>query len=182
MYFDVIMAGAGGQGILMIGDLLALTAMREERQVTWMPAYGVEMRGGTANCTVVVSDEPIGSPITAHPYHAIIMNRPSIQKYMPTVRPGGVMLVNGTFVPPEDVTRTDLDVIMIPTAELAREIGDGRLASMIALGAFVERTGIVKPEGLIGALKETLPAKRHHLLPMNEQAIERGRAFARNGS
>ena len=178
MYYDVIMAGFGGQGILLIGDLLAYTAMREGRHVTWMPSYGVEMRGGVANCTVVISSERIGSPITGTPCSAIVMNRPSLDKYAPRVKPGGVLIVNGSFIKAEDVPRSDLDALVLPTSEIALEIGDGRLASMVALGAFIEKTRCVTLENAIAALSNIIPLKRHHLLPINEQALRSGSQFA----
>ncbi|MEW6201973.1 MAG: 2-oxoacid:acceptor oxidoreductase family protein [bacterium] len=178
MYHDVIMAGFGGQGILLIGDLLALTAMNEGRHVTWMPSYGVEMRGGVANCTVVISSERIGSPITGSPYSAIVMNRPSLLKFAPRVKSGGVLIVNGSFMTAEDVPRSDLDALTVPTSEIALEIGDGRLASMVALGAFIEKTRCVSLENAIAALGEVVPPKRHNLLPINEEALRAGSRFA----
>ena len=178
MYYDVIMAGFGGQGILLIGDLLALTAMNEGRHVTWMPSYGVEMRGGVANCTVVISSERIGSPITGSPYAAIVMNRPSILKFAPRVKSGGVLIVNGSFMTAEDVERNDLDALIVPTSEIALDIGDGRLASMVALGAFIEKTRCVSLENTVTALGDVIPPKRHHLLPINEEALRVGSRFA----
>lgn len=180
MYYDVIMAGFGGQGILMIGDLLALTAMNEGRHVTWMPSYGVEMRGGTANCTVVISDKRIGSPITGRPHSLIIMNKPSLEKFAPSARPGGVLIANASFMKPSDLYRSDLDAVFIPTVEMAAEFGDVRMASMIALGAFIEKTGVVTLEDAVSALDSTLPEKRKKLLPLNVKALEAGRDFARN--
>ncbi len=180
MYYDVMMAGFGGQGILMIGDLLALTAMRDGKHVTWMPAYGVEMRGGTAYCTVVVSDKRIGSPITGHPYSAIIMNKPSLDKFAPTVRAGGVLVANASLMKAEDLTRGDIDAVFIPALDLAMELGDQRMASMIALGAYIEKTNIITLEAAIAALDSTLPEKRKKLLPLNISALERGRDFAKN--
>ncbi|HOX28916.1 MAG TPA: 2-oxoacid:acceptor oxidoreductase family protein [bacterium] len=181
MYYDVLMAGFGGQGILMIGDLLALTAMREDKHVTWMPSYGVEMRGGTANCTVVISDRRIGSPITGRPYSLIAMNKPSLEKFAPIVRPGGLIIGNATFMAASDLSRKDVDAVFIPTLDLANEIGDQRMASMIALGAFIDKTGVVTLENAVSALESTLPEKRKHLLPLNRKALECGRDFARNG-
>lgn len=179
MYYDVLMAGFGGQGILMIGDLIALTAMRDGKHVTWMPAYGVEMRGGTANCTVVISDNRIGSPITLHPYSLIIMNKPSLGKFAPTMRPGGVLVANGSMMQESDLERDDVDSVFIPTMDMAMEIGDARMASMIALGAYIEKTGLVTIENAIAALESTLPEKRKAMLPMNMKALEAGRDFAR---
>jgi 2-oxoglutarate ferredoxin oxidoreductase subunit gamma len=181
MYYDVMMAGFGGQGILMIGDLLALTAMNEGRHTTWMPSYGVEMRGGTANCTVVISDKRIGSPITARPHSAVIMSKPALEKFAPRIRPGGVLVANASFMKPEDAGRDDLQAVFIPAVGLATELGNERTASMIALGAYIEKTGIVTLEDAVAALDSTLPEKRKKLLPINVAALERGRDFVRNG-
>lgn len=172
------MAGFGGQGILLIGDLLALAAMNEDKNVTWMPSYGVEMRGGVARCTVVISSDRIGSPITNIPHGAVIMNMPSLEKYAPTIRPGGVMIVNGSFIKEKDVTRNDLDALVVPTAEIAEEIGDARLAAMVALGAFVQRSEVVSLDTTVDCLKNIIPPKRHEkMLGINEQALRRGHDF-----
>lgn len=179
IYHDVIMAGFGGQGILLIGDLLALAAMREGRNVTWMPSYGVEMRGGVARCTVVISSTRVGSPITNHPRGAVIMNQPSLQKYGPTVRPGGVMIANAAFISPEELTRDDVDTVLIDTSAIALEMGDIRLAAMIALGAFAQRADIVAIDTLVDSLKDIIPPKRHDkMLGINQDALRRGFAFA----
>jgi 2-oxoglutarate ferredoxin oxidoreductase subunit gamma len=182
MYYDVMMAGFGGQGILMIGDLLALTAMRDCKNVTWMPAYGVEMRGGTANCTVVISDKRIGSPITGRPYSMIAMNKPSLEKYSPTVRTGGIVIANASFMKPSDLTRTDLNAVFVPALDMAMELGDQRMSSMIALGAYIEKTGVITLENAIAALDSTLPEKRKSMLPLNIKALETGRDFAKNNN
>ncbi|HOO56980.1 MAG TPA: 2-oxoacid:acceptor oxidoreductase family protein [bacterium] len=178
MYYDVIMAGFGGQGILMIGDLLALTAMREGRQVTWMPSYGVEMRGGTANCTVVVSDKRIGSPVTSRPYSAIVMNKPSLDKFAPRIRKEGVLVANASFMKESDLDRDDLNSVFIPALDLAAELGNEKMASMIALGAYIEMTKIIELENAVEALRKTLPEKRQHLVAINEKALQCGRDFA----
>lgn len=179
IYFDVIMAGFGGQGILLIGNLLALAAMNEGKNVTWMPSYGVEMRGGVARCTVVISTDRIGSPITNIPHGAVIMNMPSLEKYAPTLRPGGVMIANGSFISEKDVKRNDLDCAVVPTTGIAEEIGDSRLASMVALGAFIQRAKVVSLDTTVDCLKGIIPPKRHEkMLGINGEALRRGHAFA----
>jgi len=180
MYYDVLMAGFGGQGILMIGDLVALTAMRDGKHVTWMPSYGVEMRGGTANCTVVISDKRVGSPITSHPYSLIIMNKPSLGKFAPRLRSGGVLVANGSMMSASDLERDDIDAVFVPALDMAMELGDQRMASMIALGAYIEKSKVVTIENAIAALESTLPEKRKSMLPLNMKALEAGRDFARN--
>jgi len=179
MYHDCIMAGFGGQGILMIGDILSLAAMHDGRNVTWMPSYGVEMRGGTARCTVVISDERIGSPITGTPSGCLVMNKPSLDKYESWVSPGGTLVANGTFIQESDFTRSDISRLLVPTNEIAEQVGDKRTASMVALGAYVEMTGVTDTPGLKAALEKTFSGKKAKLVPINLEAIEQGRKFAR---
>lgn len=179
MYHDVIMAGFGGQGILLIGDILALAGMIEGKHVSWMPAYGVEMRGGTANCTVVVSDERIGSPVTAKPGGILVMNKPSLIKYESWVAPGGTLVANATFMKREDVTRGDVKITLVPTTEIAAELGDQRASSMVALGAYAQMTDVVKIESINAALEETLTGRKAKLVPLNVKAVQSGFDFAK---
>jgi 2-oxoglutarate ferredoxin oxidoreductase subunit gamma len=179
MYHDCIMAGFGGQGILMIGDILALAAMYDNRNVTWMPSYGVEMRGGTARCTVVISDGRVGSPITGAPAGCLIMNKPSLDKYESWVKPGGILVANATFIKQADVSRTDITALLVPTAEIAAEVGDARTASMVALGAYIELSKTASNDGVKKALEETFKGKKAKLVPINMLAMERGMEFAR---
>ncbi|MBL0731391.1 MAG: 2-oxoacid:acceptor oxidoreductase family protein [Desulfosarcina sp.] len=180
MYHDVIMAGFGGQGILMVGDILALAGMIAGKHVSWMPAYGVEMRGGTANCTVVISDERVGSPITGTPHGCLIMNKPSLEKYESWVKPGGLLVANGTFINKTDLSRDDIEVLLVPTTDIADAIGDQRTASMVALGAYVELSKAVTFDNLFTALSQTFKGKKKKLVPINEKALEQGREFALN--
>ncbi len=175
MHHDVIMAGFGGQGILMIGNVLAVAGLRRGLRVTFFPSYGVEMRGGTANCTVTLAKQEIGSPMTRTPLGVIAMNEPSVVKFAPRVRPGGALVVNSSLIPEGAVTRTDLRVLRVPCNELALELGDGRLASMVALGAYVGASGVVDLADLEQALPEVLPEKHHKLISLNVQALESGR-------
>ncbi len=179
MSTDVVMAGFGGQGILMIGNLLSLAAIEEGRRVTYFPAYGVEMRGGTANCTVVVSDEEIGSPVVGHPASAIVMNGPSLDKYQALLRPSGTLVVNRSLVDPARVTRTDLRVVTVAANDVAREIGSPQLASMVALGAYAAATGVVRMESIVGALPKVVSKRNEKLIPLNVEALKRGAALAR---
>lgn len=181
MNTDVVMAGFGGQGILMIGNLLALAAMKEGRNVTCFPSYGVEMRGGTANCTVVISDTEIGSPVVGHPKSCLVMNGPSLDRYLPVVRTGGTLIVNRSLVDPAKVTRGDLDVLAIPANDIARDsLGSLQLASMVALGAYVSVTGVVGTRTLVECLPEVVPKKYEHFIPRNANALQEGESFARN--
>ena len=181
MYSDVIMAGFGGQGIMLIGDILAYAAMHEGKRITYMPTYGVEMRGGTANCTVMISDDEIGSPTTGHPYAAIVMNGPSMEKFQPRIRPGGFLLVNTSLIDENMANRSDIDTLLLPLNDIALELGNGKIANMVALGGYVEKMQVVSLE----SIKETLPkviAERYHkTLPLNIKAIETGAEMARRG-
>jgi 2-oxoglutarate ferredoxin oxidoreductase subunit gamma len=180
MYFDTIIAGFGGQGVMFIGNLLAYAAMREGKQVTYMPVYGVEMRGGTANCTVVIAEEPIGSPIIHYPVTAIVMNKPSLDRFGPQVKRGGVLLVNQSLIPAQEVRITGPKVLMVPSIELAAEAGNDRLANMVMLGALVAKTRVVKMESIQIALRETLEERYHKMIPVNLKVLEKGAEFALN--
>ena len=179
MNYDVFMAGFGGQGILLIGNLLAYAGMLEGRNVSYFPAYGVEKRGGAATCTVVVSDEEVGSPVIGNPGAVLILNPLSMEKYFSRVRPGGLCIVNSSLIEDAGASRNDLRVVRIPVNELALELGDARLLNMITIGAYAELSGAVSRESLKSALKNVLPERNHRLIPMNVEAIERGAAFAR---
>jgi 2-oxoglutarate ferredoxin oxidoreductase subunit gamma len=181
MYYDVIMAGFGGQGIMLIGDILAYAAMREEKRVTYMPTYGVEMRGGTANCTIMISDEEIGSPMTGHPHSAIVMNGPSLEKFQPRVRPGGFLLVNTSLIDAKQANRTDIDTLLLPTNDIATELGNAKIANMVALGGFVERTQVVSLESIKNTLPKAIAERYHKTIPLNIKAIETGAQLARRG-
>ena len=176
---DIIMAGFGGQGILMIGNLLAITAMEEGRHVTYFPAYGVEMRGGTANCTVVVSDEEIGSPVIGRPKALLIMNGPSMERFLPMLAPGGDLIINSSLVEERQVTRNDIRLLSIPADDIARnKIGSRQMASMIALGAYVARSGIVKLKTVFDCLPKVISKKYEKFIPLNVSALKEGAALA----
>jgi 2-oxoglutarate ferredoxin oxidoreductase subunit gamma len=179
MYHDVIMSGFGGQGILLIGNLLAYAAMSEGRYVTYLPAYGVEMRGGTANCTVVIASSPIGSPVVGSPTSTIIMNRPSLAKFQERLRPNGLLILNSSLVDPGEVTRGDIVCISCPANEIAAENGNARLANMVALGAYLEKTAIVQQDSIEKAFPQVLHQRHHHLIRANLGAIDKGRGWVR---
>ena len=180
MTTDVIMAGFGGQGILMIGNLLAIAAMDEGKQVTYFPAYGVEMRGGTANCTVVISDEEIGSPVVGLPESCVVMNAPSLDRYLPLVRKGGNLLINSSLVDPAKVGRADLRLLALPANDIAREaVGSQQLASMVALGAYVSMTGVVSMQTLFDCIPKVVSKKYEKFIPLNVNALKEGESFAR---
>lgn len=176
MQTDIIISGFGGQGVLFAGQLLSYAAMDEGKNVTWIPSYGPEMRGGTANCTVVVSDEEIGSPMVRFPDAVIVMNLPSLDKYESQVKPGGLLVINTSIIE-RKATRTDIRVVEVPANEIAEEIGDRRLTNMVLLGCLVSNLPILPLAAISKALKEHLPARHHKLIPANMQAIEKGASF-----
>jgi 2-oxoglutarate ferredoxin oxidoreductase subunit gamma len=174
---DVIMAGFGGQGVLLIGNLLAYAGMKEKLNVTYIPVYGVEMRGGTANCTVVLSHEEIGSPIIQRPKSTIILNRPSLDKFQPRLRDGGVQVVNSSLVDPELVEKGGrVNTVLVPANDLADKVGNARAVNTIMLGAYVAATGIVKLETVEKCLGEVMAAK---IVPLNITALREGYACAK---
>lgn len=181
MQTEIVISGFGGQGALFAGQVLAYAAMDSGREVTWIPSYGPEMRGGTANCTVIISDEEIGSPLVRNPRAAIVLNLPSLDKYEPVVTPGGVLVANSSLIN-RGAQRSDLDSIFIPANELAEELGDKRLMNMIVLGALLARLPVLPLEAVEKALEDHLPERHKRLLPVNFQALRRGAEFARNVS
>ena len=181
MYFDCIIAGFGGQGVMLMGNILAYAAMAEKKKATYMPVYGVEMRGGTANCTVVVSDGEIGSPIIQRPMTAIVMNLPSLEKFGPRVKKGGLLVVNASLVPEKEVQFKGIKCLMIPSRDLALEVGNERLANMVVLGAAVRKSGVVDLKSLKKALYPALDRRYHKMIDVNIKAMERGARFVTEG-
>ncbi len=178
MYSDVFMAGFGGQGVLLIGNLLAYGAIREGKNASFFPAYGVEKRGGAATCMVVVTDGEVESPVVGRPGAALIFNPLSMEKYFERVRPGGFCLINSSLVEADGTSRDDLSLLRLPLNEMALEAGDARLLNMIALGAYVRRSGAVALESIKAALRDVLPERNHRFIPMNEKALDLGTAAA----
>lgn len=174
MLQEMIFAGFGGQGVLSMGQLLAYAAMKEGNEVSWMPSYGPEMRGGTANCIVNISDQPISSPIVSEFDVAVVLNNPSLRKFEPKVKTGGILIWESTNIKPPP-SRTDVDVHALPAIEKAtNELGNVKVMNMLILGALLKINNTVKKESLITALKDTLPERYHNLIPLNEKAIELG--------
>ena len=175
MQTEIITAGFGGQGVLFTGQLLTYAAMDEGREVTWIPSYGPEMRGGTANCIVVISDEEIGSPMVSDPQAVIAMNLPSLDKYEGKVRPGGVLVVNESMVD-RAVSRQDIKVVMVKANEIAEELGDKRMMNMVLLGALIANLPVIPLQAIEKALAGHLPERHHKMLPKNYEALKRGAA------
>jgi 2-oxoglutarate ferredoxin oxidoreductase subunit gamma len=173
---DVIIAGFGGQGLLFTGKVLANAAMLDGLEVTWLPSYGPEMRGGTANCTVIVSDHSIRSPIVRHPTGLIVLNRPSLDAFEPRIRTGGILVVNSSLVKRQP-KRTDLTIIETPASQIAERLGAIRVANLVALGAFVGATCMVTRESISAALDRLIPQSRSELRALNASAFQEGLAF-----
>ena len=156
MQTEIIIAGFGGQGVLFGGQLLTYAAMDEGKEVTWIPSYGPEMRGGTANCTVVISDEEIGSPMVSNPQAAIVMNLPSLDKYEPLIKPGGVLVINESMVDRKPV-RKDIKVVMLKANDIAEKLGDRRMSNMVMLGALIANLPVLPQNAIKKALEVTCP-------------------------
>ena len=179
MYNDFFLAGFGGQGVLVVGNIIAEAAMRAGRRVTFMPSYGVEMRGGTANCTVVVSDHEIGSPIITHPRNSIFFNLPSLAHYQQDVAVNGLLIYNSSLIEATEVKRKDIKVVPIPFNSLADTMGNARLANMIALGATLSLTGVLGIEEVGAAMPFVFAEKYHKLIPKNIEAVKKGFEYAK---
>ena len=170
---EIIIAGFGGQGVLSMGKILAYAALVEGKEVTWMPSYGPEQRGGTANVTVIVSDDKISSPILSMYDTAVILNQPSLEKFEQRIKPGGTLIYDGYGIinPP---TRKDIHVYRIDAMDEANERKMAKTFNMIVLGGLLKIRPIVSIESVVKALRKTLPERHHHLIPMNEEAIHIG--------
>lgn len=170
---EIIIAGFGGQGVLSMGKILAYSGLMEDKEVSWFPSYGPEQRGGTANVTVILSDNPISSPIVNEYDIAIILNQPSLVKFEPMVKPGGILIYdpNGFHTPP---TRKDITIYKVAAIDTATEMKNSKAFNMIVLGGLLKICPMVKLENVMKGLKKSLPERHHKLLPMNEQAILKG--------
>lgn len=174
MLEEIVIAGFGGQGVLSMGQTLSYAAMIENKEISWMPSYGPEMRGGTANCITIISDTEISSPIISIFDTAIILNQPSLEKFESAVKPGGLLIYesNNVTIPP---TRTDIEIVSVPAAEEAVKLKNSKVLNMILLGAYLEKKPVIKIQSIIDALKKVLPERYHHLLELNRQALEKGK-------
>ncbi len=174
---EIIFAGFGGQGILSMGQIIAYSAMIENKEVSWMPSYGPEMRGGTANCIVIVSSSRISSPLISRYDTAIVLNQPSLEKFENAVKPGGLLMYETSSIinPP---TREDIQILAVPANEEANKLNKKQVANMVLIGAFLQKRPIVKIENIVKALSSVLPERHHHLIPVNEKALEIGKHLA----
>lgn len=176
MLLRATFAGFGGQGVLMMGYVAALTAMKEDLHVTYMPSYGAEVRGGTANCTIVISSEEIASPIASSPDVVVAMNYPSMVRFQNAVRSGGMLFLNSDLIS-ESPSRNDVDIVRVPANSLAREMGNDRALNMIMLGAVIHKTGALSEERIEEALKEVFAGKSDRILKDNIAALRRGAEY-----
>ena len=176
---NIVISGFGGQGTLFAGQVLAYAALDAGKHVTWIPSYGPEMRGGTARCTVTISDEPIGSPLTRNPAIALAMNLPSLNLYEPLMANNGLVIVNASLIP-RKMDRKDLRDYYIPAAGMAEKLGNSRLANMVMVGAMLEAEEVLPLEAVKRALAEHLPKRHHKTLPGNFKAMDEGAAFVRD--
>jgi 2-oxoglutarate ferredoxin oxidoreductase subunit gamma len=178
MRHDVFIAGYGGQGVLLAGNLLSYAAIHEGKNVSFFPAYGVEKRGGSAMCTVVFADGDTGSPVVGHPSVSVILNQLSFDKYAAKVKQGGICIVNSSLVECAGVDLPGVEIVRVPMNQIAIELGDVRMVNMVACGAYVAKTGALAQGSLEEALKKALPERNHRLIPANVKAIEAGAAMA----
>jgi len=170
MLFSTIFSGFGGQGVIMMGYLLAMAGMYEDKNVTCLPSYGAEVRGGTANCTVVISDQEIASPVASEPEFAVLMNNPSLLRFQNQIQSGGAVFLNSSMIESRPV-RGDLDVYEIPANDLARELGEDKVTNMIMLGAFIRKSGLVSLETIHRVLKDTFSARTPGIVKLNQSAF-----------
>lgn len=172
---NILLAGFGGQGILFAGKVAAYSGLMDGKEVSWLPSYGPEMRGGTANCSVVLSDKPVGSPVFAHPTELIALNEPSLAKFEAGVVPGGSVFVNSDVVT-DKVTRPDLKAYYIPCSQIADEVGNPKVSNMVMLGAYVAGTKVLKPETIEKMIQEMFTGSKAKFVPLNIEAFHRGMA------
>ncbi len=178
-YKEILISGFGGQGVMAIGTTLAEAGMSEGLNVSWLPSYGPEMRGGTANCGVVIADSEIISPIVLEPSELIAMNLPSLDKFEPAVKKGGTLFINTSIIE-RKAARDDIRAIYVPSMEIASEIGNMRVANMAMLGAFIEATKLLRYDTIVAMLKRMFTGPKSHLVALNEQALQRGASCVNN--
>ncbi|GAM10829.1 2-oxoglutarate synthase subunit KorC [Geobacter sp. OR-1] len=174
MRHDLFISGFGGQGVLLAGNLLSYAAIREGKNVSFFPAYGVEKRGGAAMCTVIIADGEVGSPVVGNPSVSVLLNQLSFDKYYPKVASGGICIVNTSLVDTAGHVRSDVELIAIPMNEIANSLGDPRMVNMVAVGAYAAKSGAVSIKAVEDALSDALPERNHRFIPANVKAIAAG--------
>ena len=181
LYEEVLIAGFGGQGIILVGKLLAQAAMRSGKEVTFMPSYGAEVRGGTANCMVVVADEPVACPLVSDPDSLIAMSKASVHKFAQRIKAGGLLVMNSSLVKEEPKLPQTISVLAVPADELAVELGNIKVANMVALGAYLKKRNILDVDAAVACLPDVLAKRYHQTIPINAEALRRGAKFAISG-
>ncbi len=177
---EVTVAGFGGQGIILAGKLLAQTAMNAGKEVTFMPSYGAEMRGGTANSTIIIADEPIASPLVSSPDSLIAMNKASLNKFSTRVKTGGLLIMNSSLIDGKPDIDKSIDILAVPADDIAVELNSKKSANMVALGAYLQRRGLFSIDAAAKSLPDVLAKRYHKTLPINIEAMRRGAEFAKN--
>jgi len=177
-YEEVVIAGFGGQGIILAGRLLAQTAMKAGKEVTYMPSYGAEVRGGTANCMVIIADEPIACPVVAKPDSLIAMNKASLDKFAPHLKNGGLLVMNSSLIDDEPRLDDTVEILKVPADEIAVQLGNPKVANMVALGAYLGKRGHLTADEAAEALPDVLAERYHKTIPINIEALHRGARFA----
>jgi len=179
VYEEIIIAGFGGQGIVLVGKLLAQAAMKAGKEVTYIPSYGAEVRGGTANCMVVIADTPIACPVVGRCDSLIVMNKASLNKFAPYLKNGGLLVMNSSLIDAEPELDETIQIIAVPADELAVELGSQRVANMVAMGAYLQKRGNLTPDAAAASLPDVFPERYHKTLPLNADALRRGAEFTK---
>jgi 2-oxoglutarate ferredoxin oxidoreductase subunit gamma len=177
---EIVIAGFGGQGIMLTGKLLAQTAMNAGKEVTYMPSYGAEVRGGTANCMVVISESEIACPLVSRPNSLIVLNKASLTKFAPRLKKGGLMIMNSSLIDVDPQLDDSIEVVSVPADELAVELGSPKSANMVALGVYLQKRGYLTADGAAQALPDVLAKRHHQTLPINIEALHKGSEYIRN--
>ena len=179
---EIVIAGFGGQGIMLTGKLLAQTAMKAGKEVTYMPAYGAEVRGGTANCMVVIAENEIACPLVSKPDSLIVLNKASLTKFAPRLKNGGLIILNSSLIDVDPELDDSIEVVSIPADDIAVELGNPKSANMVALGAYLQKKGYLTPDAAADALPDVLAKRYHQTLPVNIEALHKGGEYAGNHS
>ena len=177
---EIIIAGFGGQGIMLTGKLLAQTAMKAGKEVTYMPSYGAEVRGGTANCMVVIAENEIACPVVGRPDSLIVLNKASLKKFAPRLKKGGLLIMNSSLIDVDPELDDSIEVVSVPADELAVALGSSRSANMVALGAYLQKRGYLTPDAAARALPDVLARRYHKTLPVNIKALHKGSEYTEN--
>jgi len=172
---EIIMSGFGGQGIMLMGQLITYAGMLENKNVSWIPSYGPEMRGGTAYCSIIISDEPVGAPVVTEPTIVVAMNLPSLDKFEASLRPGGTLIINSSLIE-RSSNRSDIKVYKVPANDIATELGNNKVTNMVVLGAIIRATNTVDANSVLKAFSKMF-AKKPSLLAINEKALKRGAEY-----